>query len=871
MTSVVAVAARRWRVGRRRRARIGSAVALALAALCAGARAARAQAAPVGFEQGIFELRAARLAAETVSGLLAPSGAVLVPVERAIALTGMPTRRGDSTIVVDRARNAGSATLDLRTRRLTDASGSRQLSAEELVRADDVFYLATPRLAEMLGATVVADLSQLSITMTRTPPFPVEQEAARARRTAGGAGRGTTVAGGPHTPFIPQTGGAVVDWTASAVGSTRSLGGSSGSLRGAAALYGGDLTTGVVLAGNGTGGVRAGSTELSYRRGIIDNPLVRQVQLGDFLGGGAQLRSLRGVSVTNARLTSDVQFGSVPVDLSLPQGWQYEVYQDGQLIGFSDAGVRAPVIVPLRYGATPVQVRMVSPTGDETVRDFSYLIPQTQQQPGRLEYTAGGGRCTSSCSSIAFGNASYGLTPWLSVSLGAERLATDSAARLLPEGGLSIVSYSGWNAQVQAATHSFTRAGLLYGGSGPVTGSGVYSRTWTGADQPSVLASSDQTRWLFDGQLQLRSGADGRLEGLVSGLRLDNTLEGLAWGGAERSRTALTAEMRTGSVGLSYERDDTRALREAGVTALAVLPARWRLSSALGTVLFDQRSFHGLELSTSMQTGRRGAASGTVRWQRGTGMLLSVGYNGALGALRLTSRLTAAATQPTYLATTASGSVGLDGARRPVTFEGPGVGLAGVAGRVFFDVDADGEFGAGDLAAPGIRVVVNGAQVRSDSSGRYHGWNVAPYEPAAIAIDTLAFTDFSWTLLRGRTLVRATPGTFNRVDFPLVRTRELAGQVVGDSAIATTGGVTLLLASETGGPSQRIVTFSDGSFYVSRVMPGRYRLTVATSALDALQAVADPGSLPVEISLVADDPVLTLPPLRLRRREATRP
>jgi outer membrane usher protein FimD/PapC len=190
---------------------------------------------------------------------------------------------------------------------------------------------------------------------------------------------------------------------------------------------------------------------------------------------------------------------------------------------------------------------------------------------------------------------------------------------------------------------------------------------------------------------------------------------------------------------------------------------------------------------------------------------------------------------------------------------------------VYYDVNGDGVFDAGDLPAANVRVVVNGAQVRSDSSGRYHAWNVVSYEAPAIAIDTLAFTDFSWTLLRGRTTVRATPGTFNRVDFPLVRTRGLAGQLVADSSIATVGGVTLLLASAGGGPPQRIVTFSDGSFYVSRVLPGRYLLSVASSALDALQAVAEPSALPVEIALVANDPVLTVPSVRLRRRPAPAP
>lgn len=855
------VAARAGRAGtRRRRCGLHHAVVTALLAACAPPL--RAQAVPAGYEQGIFELRVARVATETVPALLSPTGVVLIPIDRVLALTEIPSRRSDSTFSVERARNGGWATLDVRGRRIVDATNALPLAAEDLIRADGVYYLATARVGQLLGARVEADLGQLAVSMTRIPPFPVEQAAARAQRTAGGVTRRSANAAPPATPFVPRSGGAVVDWTASTVGSAHAFGSTAGSLRSAMALYGGDLTTGLAFAGDGTGGVRAGSSEWSYRRGIPGNAYVRQFQVGDILGGGSQLRSFRGVTLTNARLVAEPSFGSIPVDLSLPQGWQYEIYQDNQLIGFSDGGPRTPVYVPLRYGTTPVQVRLVSPTGDETVRDYSYLIPQTQQQPGRFEYTAGAGHCAYTCTGLAFAQTSYGVTPWLSVSLGGERTTIDSVTHLRPEGGVSVLTYSGWNAQLQTAQASFTRASLLYGGNGPVIGSGAFSRTYLGADQPSVIATADQSRWLFDGQLQLRGASEHR----VSGWRIDNTLEGIATGSPDRTRTALTAEHRTGSVGISYETDRTRALRESGVTMLTVLPASWRLSSALGSVLFDPHSLHALELATSMQTGRRGAAAATLRWQRGTGMVLSLGFNGALGAMRLTSRLSASRTQPTYLATAASGSVALDGTHRPAAFEGPGVGLSGVAGRVFYDVNGDGRFDAGDLPAPNVRVVVNGAQVRSDSSGTYHAWNVVPYEPSAIAIDTLAFTDFSWTLLRGRTSLRATPGTFNRIDFPLVRTRELAGQVVGDSAIATVGGVTLLLTSDSGGVAQRLVTFSDGSFYLSRVLPGRYRLTVAQSALDALHAVADPAAMAVDVAIVADDPVLTLPALRLRRR-----
>jgi hypothetical protein len=658
-----------------------------------------------------------------------------------------------------------------------------------------------------------------------------------------------------------------VDWNLSAVGSAQSLGGTSGTVRVAAAVVGGELSTGTGIASDGSGGTRATTTQWSYRRDMPDNRVVRDVQVGDIVGGGSLFRSLRGVSLSNARSAGDPFFGSVPVNVSLPQGWQYEVYQDGQLIGFSDAGLQSPVFVPLRYGTTPVQVRLVSPTGDETVRDFNYLIPQSQQQPGRFEYSAGAGRCASSCESIAYVDGSYGLRPWLTLSGGGERRSIAGESALYPEAGVSVVSYSGWNAQLQAARQSFERASILYSGNGALVGAASYSRTYEGAGQPSVIADASGTRWLFDGITQLRASVMR-----ISGWRLENTLEGTNGGGAERARTSLNADHARGSVGLSYETDRTRGVHEVGVSSLMVFSPSGRATSVLATALFDAGALHALEASTSYQTGAIGAAALTARWQERAGMTVSVGFNGNLGALRLTSRATAAHGQPAYIATTASGSAALDagGGRAPVLFEGPGVGLAGVSGRVFYDMDGDDKYGPGDLPAVGVRVAVSGAQARSDSTGRYHVWNVAPYDPINVAIDTLAFSDPSWTLTRGRTVVRATPGTFNTVDFPLVRTRELAGQVVADSTVATPGGVTLFLSSADGVPVQKIITFSDGSFYLSRVRPGNYTLTVSPGALDALRANASPASQSLQVVVSADEPVLNAAPIRLHARPPTR-
>lgn len=84
------------------------------------------------------------------------------------------------------------------------------------------------------------------------------------------------------------------------------------------------------------------------------------------------------------------------------------------------------------------------------------------------------------------------------------------------------------------------------------------------------------------------------------------------------------------------------------------------------------------------------------------------------------------------------------------------------------------------------------------------------------------------------------------MDFPVVQTRPVGGQVAGlpDTAL---GGITLELADEHGQVTAA-TTFTDGAWYVARARPGRYRVTVASSSLAALSARA----ATVEVVVPAD-------------------
>ena len=87
--------------------------------------------------------------------------------------------------------------------------------------------------------------------------------------------------------------------------------------------------------------------------------------------------------------------------------------------------------------------------------------------------------------------------------------------------------------------------------------------------------------------------------------------------------------------------------------------------------------------------------------------------------------------------------------------------------------------------------------------------------------------------------------------------------VVADSGVATAGGVTLFLHSSASPDSQRILTYSDGGFYMSRLRPGTYWLRVSHAALEALGAKSHPDSALFTISTSDPEPVLELPPIHL--------
>jgi len=173
---------------------------------------------------------------------------------------------------------------------------------------------------------------------------------------------------------------------------------------------------------------------------------------------------------------------------------------------------------------------------------------------------------------------------------------------------------------------------------------------------------------------------------------------------------------------------------------------------------------------------------------------------------------------------------------------GPALQRAGLTGRVFLDQNGDGRWEAGEPVVPDVRVLVGTSTARSDSSGWFRVWDLMPFEPVLVTVDSLSIDSPLLVPAFGSASIEPGPNRFHTLDIPLVPAGVVEGRVrrvtpQGPEAVA---GVTLVLTDRRSGARRSFATFSDGAFYVLGIKPGLYDLTVDPHVLDVLNATAQP-------------------------------
>jgi hypothetical protein len=844
-------------------------VLLALLALGAEELGAQ-QHVPPGYEEGLFDVAATGLPTASVTVLVTPRGKFLLPVRAILDPLAVPYRiAADSGVVrVARPRGIGTASLWWSGTRWLEVTSPVPLDSDDVFVDGTSVFVAANRLSELVEGAIDVDVGTLTITIKREGGFPsqIKLDARQRRREEAMLATGDGDEPTGAVPFRARTGAGVVEW---AMGGPlrRTTAPSTLDLRGGMGLVGGMLQLhGMMLLGS-TDGSRLSDQELSFRRVFPGRGLVRQIQLGSVLSDGAEARPMQGITLTNAPFVRGLRFDDVAFSRPLPPGWEYEVYEGARLVGFADDSRAGPMSVPLRYGTTPLRIRLYGPAGQVVESSVSYVIPIEQLRAGEWQYAAGGGRCVQSCTGLWYADLRHGVTRTLTIQAGADAQRDSGWRSTRPYGAVSFLPAPGWTAGLQARSQSYVRGGVQSYTDGHVDG-GISAGLNLPGEGGVAVTSSTEAMWFAQSTLRVR----GLLPRLTErAFMFSSRVEAQRDGGVSQWDLAATVPIRVGMMELGVQSDpflltDTT---NAGSPLIRVAP-----TIQLGRGIFRRLAYPIVRLEAGMQGGRlvqwesavslqpgRGYVNLTVRHAPGLGGLqLTLGGSYAIGLGRVIGRISRRGDQLDG-GYSASGAVAFGSVRHATPLEYGGLGLSGVEGHVFRDLDGDGRLGAQDEPLSGVRVRIGGLVTRTDEHGRYSLWNVMPYEPVNVRIDTLSLEDPGWVPALPARALRPSPQQYTQVEFGLVRTREVTGTLVAGTKITTTAGVALELRDVASGTLQTVRTFSDGAFYFSRVRPGRYRLTLARSSATAL-GISAPPVIDVVVALAGDE-IVELPPVTL--------
>ena len=802
-------------------------------------------------EPVVIDLRVGRISGTTVQAYRVRSE-VLLPLSQFFQLVEIrhrltPDGRLEATV------DPGNVRLVIDPRSDSMQYGERRVRIErEFIRYESSeLYVGSERLGDLLGVMFAVDWSDLTATVIDPSTLPIarrlRREAAREAYLRRPDGMRADQTLGLQRPSWD---GVVVDYSLFAP-SSDPLGGSTYGFGLGADVGGGSLE----MLAQSVGPAEQGRLHIdgSWTGVWRENRWVKQLRFGDVASTGPRSRGLEGVSISNAPFVRPSLIGALRYGGSLEPGWSVEAYRGGDLVAYdsADASGGFSIALPVRYGENPVDFVAYGPFGE--IREFNrtYRVLNELLPAGQFEYGLSAGRCPQPsfiCNTTTNLDLRFGATARWTVQGGVDQYWRDSLPdRTHPYAALVGNPSNAWAIQSEVVGAGLVRGALRYEPSVDLRVEGEYVHF--ARDSESVLAvPGRRAQWTFTGFFRPKTTQgffffEGRFERI-------NTDAGAL------TRTRLGASLQTNEMRLlPYVRTEhgqtttgpsgVNKREYAGLATFLMPQARWGrfLSQTLvrtnaeierraGLVSWSAFAAHPLARGVRVEVG--------ANWLRGeAGLTYTVTVTSYFSALRAVTSMIAPPGQRASATQFLQGSVLWDRRTdRLGVAPGPSIERSGLSGHVFMDLNANGIRDVGEPAVTDARVLVGSLSAHTDASGAYRVWDLVPFEPVIVSLDSTSLDSPLLVPLFARTSIVPGPNRFRSLDIPVVQAGVIEGRVLRNDA--GVGGVTLILTDRRTGTARTLVTFNDGAFYLMGVKPGDYEMRVAEQVLDALAVDAEP-------------------------------
>lgn len=820
---------------------------LLAATAAAGARAGHAAqradtAAPLPPEPVIVELRIGRLSQTTVAAYRVRSE-VLLPITQFLQLAEI-RHRLSPTGTLEATLDPGGRRIVIDARADSMRAGDHRVYLEREFRlfADNELFVGAERLGDLLGLRFAVDWAELTVTVVDAATLPIarrlRRESAReAYLRQPGIARADVTFGLER----PAWDGVTVDYAVFAP-SAEPLAGATYTAGLGADVGGGSLE--IFTQSVGRAADARATLEGSWTGVWREHRWLKQLRLGTVAGTGPHGRPVRGASVTNAPFVRPSLIGALRYAGNLHSGWLVEAYRGGDLVAFDSTAADGSYAIdlPVRYGENPVDFVAYGPFGE--IREFNrtYRVLSDLLPARRLEYAFSGGACPAGCEAAANADARYGLSRRATLQFGIDRYWRDSLAdRTHPYAVLTANPSNAWALQGEAIAGTLARGALRYEPSVDVRLEGEYTH-FTRDSQPVLAVLGRRSQWTVGGFVR-----PFRDRGFFF---FDGRIERMTTDAGAVTRTRFGASLQSATIRLlPYLRTEHDALPRsrayAGLDAF-ILPRVFRQVFVRTTTEVERRA--GLVAWSAVAARTLGAGRQNLRlelgtqWRRETpGLTWSAALTSSFPAFRAVTSATAPPGRPVSGTQFVQGSVLWDRASgRLDVAPGPALERSGLSGSVFLDENANGRRDLGEPGLAGVRLLVGSLGTVTDSSGGYGLWDLVPFEPVFVSLDSMTLESPLLVPLHARASIVPGPNRYRRLDVPVVQAGVIEGRVLRDGTGRGVGGVTLILTERRSGARRTLVTFTDGAFYLMGVKPGEYELAIPAEVLDVLGLTAAP-------------------------------
>jgi hypothetical protein len=608
-------------------------------------------------------------------------------------------------------------------------------------------------------------------------------------------------------------------------------------------------------------------------------------EFGDVAGFNSKLLGAgangRGAAVTNQPLYTPSSFDRTRFEGELPAGWEAEIYRNGQLLGFGDAGADQRYHfddVQLLYGENRVDIVLYGPQGQIRTRSETVNVGQDNVPPGETWYWAGvnqpgrdlvnfaprtdDSRVPKAQATVAV---AHGIDQKTSVGLTIQAVQLEDERLTYVEG---TVRRSIGGALVEIGLARDTKSGLA-----------ARAQVLTKIGDVNLSAEAIMTRdFRLNGQ-DRKSVREGRLS-IDAPVKLGRTIVpvhgDLRYSQRDDGSGQLEAAARLSSHinrfnlagDLRYRRQ--WAAGDGGPDPPPEVEASLIGSGRIGAVrirgsgswqIAPESRFKSAELSAYWSASEKADFEAAVAYDTQTRLTRA-----RLTHIRrfdtMAVALTGEAASDGSVAVGFNLNFSLDSSHRGLALSRQQLASAGaVRATVYRDFNDNGRRDIGEPGEKGALITTGSrlAERKTDAQGSVLVAGLTNYMPVAVGVDTTSLGDPTLAPRKALQVVTPRPGIAAEVDIALVGAGDIEGAVVRDGGEGFEG-LELEMVDASGKVVASTRSDYDGFFLFERVTYGRYTIRIAAESAKIAKVVAGLG---LSTTISAEAPVARLGAVRV--------